>query len=119
MNYLFCEVCNKQLGSAQNWEAHVIGKAHLSRVRTFAATPDKLFCGPCNKQCISISNFEQHCKGKAHLQRAGPLNVPAVPVFNFDIFDDEDEWKVIPQPTLPTVAPQPKSAQVITHILFK
>ena len=112
MNHLFCKDCNKQLDSAQNWQAPVIGKAHLSRVRSVAATPAQMFCGFCNKQCVSASNYEQHCKSKAHLLRAGPLNVPAappIPVFNFDISDDADEWEIVPQP---------QTAQVIAYILI-
>ena len=112
MNYLFCAVCNKQLDSAQNWQAHIIGKAHQSRVRTAAAIPAQMFCSLCNKQCVSQANFEQHCKSNAHLLRTIPLNVPAVPavpVFNFDITNDEDEWKIVSQP---------QSAQVIAHVIY-
>ena len=113
MNHLFCKDCNKQLDSVQNWQAHVIGKAHQSRVRTIAATSAQMFCRFCKKQCDSPSNFQQHCKSKAHLLRAGPSNVPAAPptpVFNLDISDDEDEWEVVPQP---------KSAQVLAHDIYK
>src|SRR5258707_8036844 len=94
MNPLFCSVCKLQLDSAANWSAHVLGKAHLSRLTCVATTTAECFCRPCNKQCDSLFNYQQHCKSKAHVQRAGPIPAAApAPVITFDFSDDEDDFE--------------------------
>lgn len=73
---LFCRVCQLQLGSAVELEAHRGTAEHRERERQ-----DRLasFCVVCKKQFTSVLQLKEHERGKAHKAHVGHRGFGAGP----------------------------------------
>mmetsp|Transcript_3036 Transcript_3036/g.4394 ORF Transcript_3036/g.4394 Transcript_3036/m.4394 type:complete len:418 (-) Transcript_3036:651-1904(-) len=63
----YCELCDIQLTSINDYNAHICGKKHLKKEReNDSSWVQKLYCEVCQCEMSSGENLMNHCQGRKH-----------------------------------------------------